>query len=278
MINIKKWIKPFLIVITSYLGLIIALGIVFNQFIFSTLVGYGSNLLYHGYNQNGNNIIAFGLSHLDNPNADIYHSISVQNTKNGNYNIAIPALEKAYQLDPYEIGEYYGWVLLYYYHDYNKALEVLNSCDNLTPEINDFPMGECIHYLKGLAYKELGNYDKAIQEFDLSIQNEINTYGKAWVDHQIFLNKGISLYKKEEYREAIRVFNQTIRNNSVSSEAYYYLGLCYLKLDENFQACSTFNQAKHLLQQGHKSSETYVELFHEIYLQDVDQAILLNCK
>jgi len=59
--------------------------------------------------------------------AEDYHSLSVQNTKNGNYSIAIAALEKAMELDPKEISPYYGWVLLYYYRDYEKSLKILEQ-------------------------------------------------------------------------------------------------------------------------------------------------------
>ncbi len=67
-------------------------------------------------------------------------------------------------------------------------------------------MGECIHYLKGLAHKELNNYEEAIKEFDISIKNVLKTNDESWVDYQVFLNKGISLFYLKRYEDAILVF------------------------------------------------------------------------
>ncbi len=273
----SKWKKRLLIIIVSLTGIILVLFIVFNQLIYALLIGIGSIDMNYGNNERGNKIMSYALSKIKKPSGNTYYAISVQNTKNGNYSIAIPALEKAYKMNPEGAGPYYGWVLLYYYHDYEKSLNVLNIYDDSTPSFSDYPMGECIHYLKGLAYKQLENHEEAVKEFDLSIKNQIKENSEDWIDYQIFLNKGISLFHLKKYKEAIIELERTLKNYDKCSEAFYFIGLSNLKLDFNELACENLKKADILISQGYKSSDDYVELFHEIYKQEVDSAFLKNC-
>jgi len=273
----SKWKKRLYITIVSFLGIVVILAIVFNQLVYALLIGVGSMDVYYGNNERGNKIMSYALSKIKKPSENTYHAISVQNTKNGNYNIAIPALKKAYKMNPKEVGAYYGWVLLYYYHDYEKSLSILNIYDDSTPSFSDYPMGECIHYLKGLAYNQLSNYDEALKEFDISINNELKQNDESWVDYQVFINKGISLFHLKKYEDAIVEFERAIKNYDKCSEAFYFMALSNLKLGFNELACKNLKNAEELINQGYKSSDAYVELFHEIYKQEIDDAILENC-
>jgi len=273
----RKWRKRFLKALAYISVLIIVLGIIFNQLLFRLLIGVGSIDINHGNDERGNKIMRFALSKIKNPRENVYHAISVQNTKNGNYDIAMANLEKAYKINPKEIGGYYGWVLLYYYHDYEKALNILNAYDDFTPKFSDYPMGECIHYLKGLAHKQLNNYEEAVKEFDVSINNQLKEHSENWVDYTTFLNRGITLYLQNKNEEAIKEFERVIRNYKECSEAYYFKGLSFIELNEKEKACENFNEALNLIKKGYKSSDPYVELFHEIYIQDIEQSLLNNC-
>lgn len=276
--KLKKWKKIMLIFISILTFIIICLVIIFNQFLYGLLFFYGYREIYNGNDDRGNKIMKYSISKLKNPNPKMYHSLSVQNTKNGNYDIAISALEKSYEMVPEEAGAYYGWVLLYYYRDYNKALKILNEYDNTTPNFTDAPMGENIKYLKGLAYAQLKDYENAIKEYDIAINEESSKYGEEEVFYPIYLNKGISLYYLKRYTEAIQSFDKALINYDKCSEAFYFKGLSQLKLNDNNSACTNFNKSINLIKQGYRSSDTYVELFHEIYEKEVENSILKFCK
>lgn len=272
MIKVKKWKKKILIFLSILTFIIIGLVVVFNQFLYGLLFFYGYREVYNGNDDKGNKIMRYSISKLENLDPKIYHALSVQNTKNGNYDIAIPALEKSYEIIPEEAGAYYGWVLLYYYHDYEKSLKILNKYDETTPNFIDAPMGENIHYLKGLAYAQLKDYDNAIKEYNMVIDEEKDVY------YLVLLNKGISLYYSKKYTEAILLFDKTLISYDKCSEAYYFKGLSQLKLNDINSACTNFNKSINLIKQGYKSSDTYVELFHEIYEKEVENSILKFCK
>lgn len=260
------------------LGMMMVLGVVFNQAIFIGLFFYGYSKVYDGEDDYGNNIMAFSISKLKKPSSEIYHAYSVLNTKHGNYAIAMSALAKAYRMNPKKMGAYYGWVLLYYYHEYAMALKVLNTYDAYTPNQPDYPMGECIHYLKGLALSQLGQHTKALTEFDTSIAITTARNGVKWVDYQVFVNKGLCLFKLGRYPLAIGEFNRALSIYPKCSEAYYYIALSQIKLHKPYQACVNLSYAKTLINKGYKSSDTYVELFHEIYPEQVEQAVIQNCQ
>ena len=249
----------------------------FNHLILMLIFQLGYSQVYYGNDETGNELMKYVISKSQNSDGQIYHAFSVQNTKNGNYDIAISALNKAYKINPKEASGYYGWVLLYYYHEYEKALEKLNEYDSYTPNFSDAPVGECIHYLKGLAYMQLGDFSSAISEFDISIENTVKTNGEDWVNYSVFLNKGRCLLKLKQQNEAIVNFEKALNNYEKCPEAFYFIGVAQLELEESEKACQNFSLALKLIEKGYKSSDLYVELFHEIYEQQVIESISNNC-
>lgn len=274
---IRKWFKWLIITISSFLVIILILAIIYSEIAFRLLSGVGYLDVYNGNNERGNKIMKYAISKMKNPDTNVYHALSVQNTKNGNYDIAISALDKAYEINPNEVGAYYGWVLLYYYHDYEKALKVLNKYDDNTPDFSDAPMGEDIHYLKGLAYMQLKNYENAIKEFDISITNISERNGEDWVDIYTFVNKGRCLAKLHQFEEAIRTYLKAIKYYDKCAEAYYFMGIAQISINQNVSACQNLNTALNLVKNGYKSSDAYIEFFHEIYEQQIVQSIFENC-
>lgn len=239
-------------------------------------VGYQN--IYYGKNERGNALIEYALSKRDTITDEDYHGWSVQNTKNGNYAIAIEKLEKAMKINPQEGSAYYGWVLLYYYRDYEKALTILEQHDAYTPNFSDAPMGEDIHYLKGLCQMKLQHYQKAVEEFNTYINNLATTHEEAFVDVYTFVQKGRCLTQLNKFDEAIKTYKKAIQYYENCSEAYYFMGLTQLKMDDKINACANFNTALDLIKKGNKSADGYVEYFHEIYPQQIEKSIIENCK
>lgn len=239
-------------------------------------IGYQMN--YYGKFDKGNSLIEYAFSQRDSVVAHDFQSWSVLNSKNGNYAIAVEKLEKAIAMDFQEEADYYGWLLLYYYRDYEKALPILEQYDALTPDFSDAPMGEDIHYLKGLCHMQMKNHQKAIDEFDSYINNLASTHGEDFVDVYTFVQKGRCLTELKKYDEAILSFNKAIKYYEKCSEAYYFMGLTQLKMNMNSEACANFNVALDLIKKGYKSSDNYVEYFHEIYPQQIELSITESCQ
>lgn len=243
----------------------------------SNLIGIGYFDVYMGNNQRGNAIMEYALSKIPNPNYEVYHKLSVQNTKNGNYKLAVKYLDIASKLNP-EVYSYYGWVMLYYYRDYERALIYLEKYDSLTPNFSDFPVGENINYLKGMANMNLNKYDKAIQEFDKYIQETSLKSGEDWVEVSTFYYKGLCLQYQQKYNDAIINYNNAIKFNDSFAEAYYQKGSCYTALGEKTMAMDNFQKSKKLIQMGLRKQDVYIEIFQPVYIQDIEKAMASTLK
>lgn len=239
-------------------------------------IGYQTN--YYGRFDKGNALIEYAYSIRDSVGAHDFQSWSVLNSKNGNYTIAIEKLEKAIEMDFQGEAGYYGWLLLYYYRDYEKALSILEQYDAFTPDFSDAPMGEDIHYLKGLCHMQMNNNQKAVDEFNTYIKNLATTHGEDFVDVYTFVQKGRCLTELNKFDEAILSFKKAIKYYENCSEAYYFMGLTQLEMNNKKDACSNLNIALELMNKGFKSSDNYVEYFHEIYPQQIELSITESCQ
>lgn len=233
----------------------------------------GFKLTYYGFNDLGPKIGKYGLPDNNFLFGEPFRSFSVQNTKNGNYHLAIDALEEAVKRNP-SIKEYYGWVLLYYYRDYNKSYQILDEYDKKTPNFSDPVIGENVNYLKGLALMKMNRFEEAIKEFNIYIDYVSNSVGEDWVDVYAFVNRGNSYVQINEFERAINDYNTAIRNYTTCSEAYFYKAQTLLKLNNIDSALISAKKSHNLITVGHyKHEDTYIEYFHEIYPVQVKRLI-----
>jgi tetratricopeptide (TPR) repeat protein len=233
------------------------------------IIGIGYLDVYMGNNVRGNQIMEYGLKQISNPSYEIYHEISVQNTKNGNYHQAIKYLNLAAKLNT-EVYGYYGWLMLYYYRDYSKSISYLEKYDSLTPNFTDYPSGENINYLKGLVLLNQKNYLTSIKYFNKSIIEIKKTVGKKWIDPSVYYYLGIANYSIGDVVNAKLSFKKAIKYYPQFSEAYFYLA----KIEKtNKNKLKKLNKAKQLLNNGFSKKDVYVEIFNPIYLQDIENEI-----
>lgn len=229
--------------------------------------------LYNGNNDRGNRIMNFVLSHIKEPNYEILHAIAVQNLKNGNYEIAFDRLTKAANLND-EVYGYFGWVMLYYFRDYERALTYLDIYDSLTPNFSDAPVGENIDYLRGLAHLQLGEFQKAIHCFDRYISETTFEVGEDWVEAFTFYYKGIGLFKLGEFDKAKENFNLAIKYDDTYTESYYYLYLSMKSLQEPEEDCiKIINKAKDLASKGLFQTNAYINYFYPVSMDMIDRKL-----
>jgi Tfp pilus assembly protein PilF len=89
---------------------------------------------------------------------------------------------------------------------------------------------------RGHAYKDKGDYDRAIADYDKAIR--LNPYEEQYTD------RGIAyLVGKHDYDRAIADFNETIRLERKSVAAYDGRGLAYSEKGDYNRAIADFNQA-----------------------------------
>lgn len=236
------------------------------------ILDFSTYISYHGNDKCANELMNLCIEKHDSITAGDWHTYSVQNTKHGNYAEAIQALEKSLAINDIEMEGYYGWVLLYYYRDYKKSLHHLNHYDSLTPNDVDAPVGENIHFLKGLCYYQLNQYENSIKEFKKNEKFEISRFGQKNCNSYIYFYMARNYEKLNNFKQAEKYYKKAIKQSQFPVEANYYLGMLYkYKKHNNILATSYFRNAYNFIMKGYKQQDIYVELFDEVYLSQVTE-------
>jgi len=272
-----KWIKRLIFYPLLVVVFLIILFFLFDPRLYYSLKSfYGSELQWYGYEEKGVSVIESSFAKLGDVPASTFHAASIQNTKNGNYDQAIDYLEKAVALEPDEADEYYGWVLLYYYRDYKKALFHLERADKRTPSFTEYVGDVNIIYAKGLCYKQLGDYEKAKAYFELAIADELKNHNEEWVTHNMYFHLGRTFHLMGQRERAILNYEKAILKWDGSAESIYYKGIAQIELG-NENGCKNLKLALEKVKIGLKTSDSYVRQFDEIYEGQVHTSIKNYC-
>lgn len=185
-----------------------------------------------------------------------YEEKSTPYTKNGDYHIAYPYLEKAYKLDPKGTLYYYSWLTLYYYRDYERALALLTEFDNYTPNKASYAWGENVNFLKGLALRQMKRFPEAVTEFSTCIKDEAKN-----VDIYTYVYKGICHFYNNEHELAIKDFDYAIEKYESCSAAYFWKAEVLAQKQKNKEAILQLEIALDLVKKGHIKTDSYMEVF-----------------
>jgi tetratricopeptide (TPR) repeat protein len=198
---------------------------------------------------------------------EYYRRKSFAHTRIGDYHLAFPLIQKAVQLDPFNALYFAGWQLLYMYRDYDRALDYYTYYDDINPGV-DYIRGENVNFLKGLAYKQKGNYDEAVKEFDLCILHE-----KEGVSEYVYVYRGIANLKNECLEASLEDFDIALEKFPNCTMAYVYKGEALINLNRLNEAETELLKARKLLSKGVKKNHPYVEVFDEVHLYQVDELL-----
>jgi len=197
-----------------------------------------------------------------------YFEKSVPFNKRGNYSRGFELLNKAVELNPKMHLGYRGWLRLVKLKDYQGCISDLYNLNKIKSKNTFKAWGQNINFLIGISYLGLKKYEIAIEHFNFAI-NENNEE----IDLNHYLYNAIALLNKESFEQSIRNLKTCISHNSNFTEAYYYLGVNYSKLNQQFLAKHNYNKALHLYEKRIKIRNPYNEVFIELYLEDITQCL-----
>ncbi len=234
-------------------------------------IGYWSS--YFGMDDIGEELMQYGIRNVKNLKPELIRHSSVQNTKNGYWVQAIQKLEQSSTLDP-SINAYYGWVLLFFYHDYSKSLEKLEKYEKyMKNEPNLIANGDNFHYLKGINYMQLNQYEKAINEFDWSKRESFElTKKNDFFPFQLELYKGRCFEKLGQLNKALDSYDESIKIAKVADN-YFYKALVLKRLNRVKEYEKNIKISFDLIKQGKKNNDNYQVVFDEVYIQDIEKEL-----
>ncbi|WP_423996854.1 tetratricopeptide repeat protein [Maribacter sp. IgM3_T14_3] len=207
---------------------------------------------------------------LDSTNADALREISVPFLKRG-----IPLewktrFDKAVKHDPATWVPWRGYLYLWFYRDYEKAIADFNASDSLTTYI-DYPQGHSVDFWRGIAYLGAKDYDNSIAYWDKHITKETEDSGEDWVELEAFLYRGIAYFESGNNEKAKENFNKVVSYFTNSADAKYYKAQLLLNEGNKKAAMNMIDDAIVDFNNGYYNNREYVETLRQIYLEDLEE-------
>jgi len=197
------------------------------------------------------------------------YELSVADLKRGLPHKWLPQYNKAVVLDSVTRIPWRGYLYLWFYRDYKKAIADFDASDTLTPEFIDVPQGHTVDYWRGIAYLGLKNYEKSNWYFEKHIAKEIKDFGEDYVDVTAFLYNGISYFEAGNYEKALLNFNKQLKySRNLSADAKYYKAKILKAENKNSEALESINEAILDYSKGYSNTRAYVETLRQLYPQD----------
>lgn len=208
---------------------------------------------------------------LDSNNAAAWRELSVPYLKRGMPHEWRPLFDKAVEIDPVAWQGWRGYLKLFFYRDYESAIKDFNATDTLTPNFTDYPQSMSVDYLRGLAYLQLDDKQKALDYFTKYIDEVTAKSGEDWVDVDAFIHRAIVFIKLRELEKAKLDLEKCLKYYSSSSDSYYYLSEINYQLNNKEIAKEQIMEAKRLFKKGYYMHRPYVETFGQIELSDIEE-------
>lgn len=194
---------------------------------------------------------------LDSANAKYFFAIADIYLKGGSADGAIDAFRHVIRSDPDNLDALIKLSKVYFYKkDYKASMEQLLRVQELGKDNFE------TWFIRGLNFKEMGDTARAINSFQRSVQVKPDFYDG-------FMQLGLLTGKKKS-SAAPQYFDNAIRIDSTTAEAYYAKGMFYQEHGENEKAKSTYQS---LIRVNPQYESAYFNLGYIYILQDsIDKA------
>ena len=150
----------------------------------------------------------------------------------GKQSAALPLLEKAYSLTPYDVELIYFLALKYAESKNPKLLALTDSlikADSLGLHAEPY-------YYKGIYYSNISEPTRALAAFNDAIQHDY-TFLDAHIE------KGSLLYEQKKYEEALKAFNIALSISPKFADSYYWIAKTQEAMGQKQEAKLNYERA-----------------------------------
>lgn len=201
--------------------------------------------------------------------------LSYSYKKVGDHIKAMEILNKAVDIDiinsKTDALEYRAWTLLYFYRDYEGTIKDVDLIEKIAGTTYNPCWGEPCGFHKGQALYKLGQFEEAIERFNLVNSDEEKRGFDTIDNYMISFYIGRCYTELKAYDKAIAYYKRTLASVEKLPEAYFQLGLVYKALKDHVKAVENFNLAKKYIAYG--LSEPYIERFDKVFLYMIDNEL-----
>ncbi len=178
---------------------------------------------------------------------------------------------QAVRYDPLGWQDWRGYLYLYFYRDYESAIADFNATDSLTPGIVDYPQSLSVHYLRGISYLMLQQYNHALDYFDQHIAYETKQSGFDYIDSKTFLFRGLANLGLQQPRQAMKDFITGLELNPDNANLLYQMAKLHKAAGKKQQALQYLADAQLQFAKGNHNTRSYVEEFYQLYESDLKE-------
>ncbi len=205
---------------------------------------------------------------MDSTDADLWREFGTSRVKRGIPDEMYYYYGEAVKRKPEKWVGFRGYLYLYFYRDYYRAIEDFNYGDELRGEV-DFSQGQNHDYMRGICYYGLEDYEAAYNAFDKYISKVVTDEGEEWADVYAYLYKGLTLIKMERLDEALVEFDRALKYYKNLSDCFYHKARIYVARGQFDLAMEQLKKAEKYHQEGYYHQRPYVEVLEQVYIQDI---------
>lgn len=234
----------------------------------SLLNGAGTDFYYQG--TVSERMVIHEGNRYDEGNAWGARELGVPYLKRGFAAEAQAYYEEAVKSDPEEWLGYKGYCWLYFYRDYEMALEELERFDAFTPGFVDYPQATSVDYMKGICHLQLGRTEVAIDLLEKNLQKEKDETGAAYTELMNYQMLAIAHFKNQAHEAADKIYQEGLEHNDNSADMWYHYAENLYMMNRTEQAKEALAESQSWYNKGSRNFRPYVEEFYAIYQEDID--------
>ena len=164
-----------------------------------------------------------------------------------------------------------GYLYLYFYRDYQKAIADFDATDSLTPSFIDAPQGHSVDYWRGHAYLGAKNYEKSIYYYQKHIAHVTQKFGEDWLEPDAFLNLATAYYENNALDSMPYYLDKALRYyQDKSADTKYYYALYHKSKGDTLKALTHLKNGVNDFYAGYfKRRPNYNEEIRQIYVEEL---------
>ena len=207
---------------------------------------------------------------LDSTDADLWREFGTARVKRGILDEMYYFYGEAVKRKPEKWAGFRGYLYLYFYRDYDRAIADFNLGDEANGQV-DFSQGQNHDYMRGICYYGKKEYTTALNYLDKYINEVVASEGEGWVDVYAFLYRGLSLAQLGEFDEADKEFDRVLKYYPNLSDCFYHKARILAGAKKYPEALEMLSRAEEYFNMGYYHQRPYIEVLDQLYLQDIEK-------
>lgn len=205
---------------------------------------------------------------LDSTDAGTWRELGTARLKRGILDEMYFYYGEAVKRKPEKWAGFRGYLYLYFYRDYERAITDFNLGDEANGQV-DFSQGQSHDYMRGICYYGLKDYVTSLTYLNRYIDKVTEEEGEDWVDVYAILYKGLSLMQLGRYDQAVTEFDRVLKYYPNLSDCFYHKARIYVSRGQFDLAMQALDKAEEYFKKGYFHQRPYVEVLEQVYLQDI---------